>query len=322
VVEKPSRHAKGDEFDLEAYKQAATFHNLQETLFWTRNNILVSIQAGLIAAMFLMVTREGASLEQGKLRVLMPLLGLCGVGLLTSVMWTLMVRRSYYVMEQTLEILARIEWRFGSDEIFSVFTDFRRASQTYRDNPEALKPSKFCRDHTDASKMLVMANGAEFTKGSLWKDARAGTYRRLSTLWSWVGWGFVLAWKSGPQKCVLQVRPMMRSRRSTPLRWRGRPRPSQLAAPDSCSRGRSCPRQATKGDELGAAERGVLARPSRAHGQIEAPASTRQSELHWRQRGSGRTSRGLGRFGLGFFDRLRRVPQQGSVKPLELHRRK
>ena len=43
---------------VESYKQFTSFHATQETLFWTRNNLLVLMQVGLIAALFALLGRK------------------------------------------------------------------------------------------------------------------------------------------------------------------------------------------------------------------------------------------------------------------------
>jgi hypothetical protein len=111
-----------DSAELETYKALVSLHNAQETIFWTRNNILAVIQTALIAGAFSVLkkgTGEELLLWDGDREV--PATLLCVAGLTFSVAWILVVRRTDFLFRTTLHILANMELRFRVEGPFHAF---------------------------------------------------------------------------------------------------------------------------------------------------------------------------------------------------------
>jgi hypothetical protein len=159
---------KPTDAELDAYKQFAAFHNVQETLFWTRNNILVVLQAGLLAASFSILAKDTGGAD-----LLIGLLG--GVGFLLAIVWIGMVLRSEYVFRQTLHILSTMERVLPLRPEFRVFWRFRENAKTSREDPEPV---------SDNEEILRRLGDP--------KDGRSRL--RLSTLWWFVGFVFAAVW--------------------------------------------------------------------------------------------------------------------------------
>ena len=153
--------------ELDAYKQFAAFHNVQETLFWTRNNILVVLQAGLLAASFSILTKGTGGAD--------PLIWLLdAAGFFLAVLWVAMVMRSEHIFRQTLHILSTMERVLPLRPEFRVFWRFRENAKT---SGEELEP---------------VSNKKEILGFEDPKDGRS--WLRLSTLWALVGGGFAVVW--------------------------------------------------------------------------------------------------------------------------------
>jgi hypothetical protein len=158
---------------LDSYKQFTSFHSTQETLFWTRNNLLVLMQVGLIAALFALLGRK-----QPDPWHLIPV-GTCGialVGLGLTRAWILMVERSRYLFDVALSILAETERELLEKPQLGLFTLFYEASKT----------------EADDKMVRALPSAIEARLNSEFKTQ--GRALRLSTMWIRVGRGFAVAW--------------------------------------------------------------------------------------------------------------------------------
>jgi len=171
--EAPTEASKASKYAVDAYKNFTTFHSTQETLFWTRNNLLVLMQVGLIAALFGVLARK-----QPDEWHLIPVggVGVSLVGLCLTFAWIPMVERSRYLFDVALSIIAEAEQRLGLGDTDCLFTLFYYASKTPKDDLkiEKLPPS------------IERRLNVEFRK----KGRSIG----LSTMWIRVGKGFAAAW--------------------------------------------------------------------------------------------------------------------------------
>jgi hypothetical protein len=160
---------------LDAYKQFTAFHCTQETLFWTRNNLLVLMQVGLIAALFALLSRK-----QPDEWHLIPVggFGVALVGLVLTGAWIRMVERSRYLFDVALAIIAQAEERLDLGEHDCLFTFFYEASKT----------------RTDDTNIESLPLSIERRLNS--KFRRGGRATRLSTMWIKVGYAFAAAWFS------------------------------------------------------------------------------------------------------------------------------
>lgn len=128
--------------EIEVYKSLSTLFNSEETSFWTRNNILVVVQGGLIAATASIVGNADKALgATATPRVaLLWFIALCvlsAVGLLTAVAWAFMVGRSERIADVILGELKQLEIDLGaalphpSQQAFNIFSQqLRRTSGT------------------------------------------------------------------------------------------------------------------------------------------------------------------------------------------------
>lgn len=160
VVRKPS------ELEMETYKMLATLFNSEETAFWTRNNILVALQAALVAATVAMLTKlaELSALSPSG-QVLRGAIGaLCFVGLASALAWLFMVRRSTFIADTISKQLKALEARLEQD--YSV---------------RAMKPEF----------KIFTSFGDALSKDGKFRRLEA---HRLSTIWTIVGTMFVLIW--------------------------------------------------------------------------------------------------------------------------------
>ena len=158
---------------VESYKQFTSFHSTQETLFWTRNNLLVLMQVGLMAALFSLLGRK-----QPDEWHLIPVgaFGISAVGIGLTVAWIIMVERSRYLFDVALSILAETEQKLLQSRKLGLFTLFYIGSKTVKDD-------KTVEDLPDRIE-------GRLNRGF----AVRGRALRLSTIWIRVGWGFAAVW--------------------------------------------------------------------------------------------------------------------------------
>jgi hypothetical protein len=115
-----------DSAELETYKSLVSLHNAQETIFWTRNNILAVIQSALVTGAFsVLKTRNGEKLLLLDAEHRFPATVLCLAGLVIAVVWILLVRRTDFLFKTTLHSLADMETSgFGVRRQFRAFGRF------------------------------------------------------------------------------------------------------------------------------------------------------------------------------------------------------
>lgn len=130
--------------EIEVYKSLATLFNSEETSFWTRNNILVVVQGGLIAATASIVGNADKALgAHASPRIAMlwfvALCVLSAVGLMTAVAWAFMVGRSQRIADVILAELKNLELELARNGVlrgehfqaYNVFSkELRRADGT------------------------------------------------------------------------------------------------------------------------------------------------------------------------------------------------
>jgi hypothetical protein len=120
-----------DTAEMEAYKALAALHNVQETIFWTRNNILAIIQTALVAALFSVLTAKDPVVMEWLGGPRLPATLICTAGLCMAVVWILVVIRTDYIFSRTLKLLSDMEagFKLRPDEPFEAFTRFVRATR-------------------------------------------------------------------------------------------------------------------------------------------------------------------------------------------------
>lgn len=160
--------------ELEVYKILATLFNSEETSFWARNNILVAVQGGLVAASIAILSRAKEVLQadahpHASELLFGSLAALAFVGWGMAIAWIYMAGRSERIANtisgQLKEIEKVFERRF-TPFLPSTFQPFQTFS--YNLNPNSTK------------ELLV--------------EKRWNNRIRLSTLWQWVGWGLMWFW--------------------------------------------------------------------------------------------------------------------------------
>jgi hypothetical protein len=153
--------------ELEAFKALAALHNVQETIFWTRSNILAVIQTALLAGAFSVWTSD--RWQQSPVSRLVAEGFVCVAGLFIAILWVKVVRRTDYLFQKTLYILSDMEREgFKMDRRFMVFSRF--AEET---NPLADEAGR--------------ANGRPADP----------TAPRLMQIWLFFGQGFAILWLVG-----------------------------------------------------------------------------------------------------------------------------
>jgi len=122
---------------LEIYKALVSLFNSEETSFWTRNNILVAVHGGLLAATAAIVSNAEKALAPGAPPIAAPLLflallALSIVGFTMAIAWRYMVARGVKIAETIEKQLRAIERDFESRiavqlaPIFHAFVNFGR----------------------------------------------------------------------------------------------------------------------------------------------------------------------------------------------------
>jgi hypothetical protein len=125
-----TRHISAEitQVEIEAYKMLGALYSAEETSFYTRNNILVVLQAGLLAAVTALLSKvfdRGADAAAVLKQVSLSVLALCGVGVIGAVAWLFTIRRSSLITELLTEQLIQIErLAIGLRAEFRVFTRF------------------------------------------------------------------------------------------------------------------------------------------------------------------------------------------------------
>jgi hypothetical protein len=165
---------KPTDAERDAYNNISRFHDGQEILFWTRNNILVVLQAGLLAASFAVLTQAKENTDPTLLIALLSIVSI--VGLALAVFWVVIVRRSEYIFRQTLYILSTMESAMSLSPAFRAYSRF----------------SEYARTPKESARNEAAAGAAVPQEFRTPHGGRSGI--RLSSLWKWVGVGFAVIW--------------------------------------------------------------------------------------------------------------------------------
>lgn len=162
--------------DIEIYKVLADLFNSEETAFWARNNILVIVQVGLIAATASFAGNADKFMIKGACTSALAgsffgaLLLIAIVGLATAVAWLLMVHRSSRIADTISSELKYIERKFPKDlRAFRVFGYKLRKPPRRRSGNLLLQKNSHYRPNLMNS-------------------------LRLSAIWSYVGMLFLVIW--------------------------------------------------------------------------------------------------------------------------------
>jgi hypothetical protein len=95
---------------VEAISIAPRVQRVQEHLFWTRNNILLLIQASLVAALYSVVATGNAQASGAP----SPARSLCVLGACIVAAWLVVVHRSDYLLLKNCAILSAVDERFAA----------------------------------------------------------------------------------------------------------------------------------------------------------------------------------------------------------------
>src|SRR4051812_11518535 len=103
----PTPPERWSSLHLESFKILATLYNAEETSFYTRNNILVILQVGMVAAVAGLFSKILDNQSPAyAVRQLRPVIGgLCAAGLIAAVAWLFTVRRSKFIAHSLTEQL-------------------------------------------------------------------------------------------------------------------------------------------------------------------------------------------------------------------------
>lgn len=170
-------------YEFEIYKIFAELFNSEETAFWARNNVLVVVQAGLIAAMAAfasnadkLVTADGHA-SSAFIFFIGALAAIDVVGFGMAIAWLLMVHRSARIADTI------------SDELKAFEKEF--------ENHSAIKLGKkfwvFNHFGGNLAEMPADAKNKIYSKGSHAKPTKLNRYR-ISNIWSFVGGFLLLIW--------------------------------------------------------------------------------------------------------------------------------
>jgi hypothetical protein len=162
-----------DSAELEAYKALVSLHNAQETIFWTRNNILAVIQSALVTGAFsVLKTKDGETLLLWDVEHKFPATVLCLAGFVIAVVWILLVKRTDFLFKTTLHMLADMETAgFGVRQEFRAFGRF--IAET--------RPEEARHDNSVHQRHPASENGGGW---------------RLVHIWGVLGVFFVLLWSA------------------------------------------------------------------------------------------------------------------------------
>jgi hypothetical protein len=181
------------ELELEIYKILAALFNAEEAVFWTRNNVLVVVQAGLIAAATAIAAAALKDLASAECVNPAPIIGaallLGGVsllGLAMSIAWALMVKRGELVANSIESKLKDIEFfwqknrRLAND--FFVFNSFGlqlsgKHQTSARDSTQSVKKQNRSKIDTDGYPKTYCLNRTP-----------------ISNIWFYTGIGLAAAW--------------------------------------------------------------------------------------------------------------------------------
>lgn len=133
--EKQERLKWKDTAEMEAYKALSALHNVQETIFWTRNNILALIQTAMVAALFAVLgPKEGCLTAEWAASRRIPATFVCIAGWFIACIWLQVVDRTNYLFSATLRILSEMERKFGVPVEFRAVGLFRGATRNEPDD--------------------------------------------------------------------------------------------------------------------------------------------------------------------------------------------
>jgi hypothetical protein len=118
-IQTPSSTEKSSlsEFQLEAYKALVSVYNAEDGAFYTRNNIMMAIQAAMLATIATVLAKvvdvkdtESAKVLLSHLRAVECAIYVAGV--VSAVTWLFAVRRSVFIANQIADELAALEEAF------------------------------------------------------------------------------------------------------------------------------------------------------------------------------------------------------------------
>lgn len=172
MEDEPAAQLRPSAAELAIFTAYSAFHIAQETLFWTRNNIVALLQGGLFATALSITTSEHASSRPDLVASLV--LTLVIGGLVLALLWILMVRRSDYLFRNSLRILGTMEAASSDRKEFLAHSIFEMVARTKWDRRKAAPAG-------NAADPSVVPR--ELTSGF-----------RLTTLWQLAGAAFAVAW--------------------------------------------------------------------------------------------------------------------------------
>jgi hypothetical protein len=180
----PGGNASGvPSHEIDIYKVLADLFNSEETSFWTRNNIMVVVQGGLIAATAGVASNandffamDGSSTGISYI-FFVVLLALSVVGFFTALAWLFMVHRSVRIADTISSGLKDIE-----NELRPQGSPLRQSLKAFNNFGDGLK-----------NKSKSLANFLLLQEGCDKKPAFTNSWR-LSTILAFVIWLFMLFW--------------------------------------------------------------------------------------------------------------------------------
>lgn len=112
--------------NLEAYKILANLYTAEETSYNTRNNILVVLQAALVAGITGIVSKllDHAPSAATSHAIRQAALGLCAAGFVSSLGWLVTIIRSTFISDKICEQLYGVEEASDLPDVFRIFTNF------------------------------------------------------------------------------------------------------------------------------------------------------------------------------------------------------